>query len=65
MRAVAGPTVYDRILAVNAFGTKTILLIAVINNEDMPARHVAYSMFMISINVVGTVTAMLSVNAQV
>jgi len=28
-RAVAGPTVFDRILAANAFGTKTVLLIAV------------------------------------
>lgn len=28
-RAIAGPTVYDRILAVNAFGTLTVLLIAV------------------------------------
>jgi multicomponent Na+:H+ antiporter subunit F len=27
--AVRGPTVYDRILAVNMFGTKTVLLIAV------------------------------------
>jgi multicomponent Na+:H+ antiporter subunit F len=27
-RAIAGPTVYDRILAVNAFGTTTVLLIA-------------------------------------
>ncbi|MBY5920777.1 monovalent cation/H+ antiporter complex subunit F [Ferrimonas balearica] len=29
LRAVAGPTLYDRILAVNLFGTKTVLLIAV------------------------------------
>jgi len=29
-RAVAGPTVYDRILAVNMFGTKTVLFIAVL-----------------------------------
>lgn len=29
-RALAGPTVYDRILAVNLFGTKTVLLIAVL-----------------------------------
>jgi multicomponent Na+:H+ antiporter subunit F len=29
-RALLGPTVYDRILAVNAFGTKTVLLIAVV-----------------------------------
>jgi multicomponent Na+:H+ antiporter subunit F len=28
-RAAAGPTVFDRILAVNMFGTKTVLLIAV------------------------------------
>ena len=28
-RAFCGPTVYDRILAVNMFGTKTVLLIAV------------------------------------
>jgi Multisubunit Na+/H+ antiporter, MnhF subunit len=29
VRALAGPTVYDRILAVNSFGTLTVLLIAV------------------------------------
>ena len=29
VRALLGPTVYDRILAVNMFGTKTVLLIAV------------------------------------
>jgi multicomponent Na+:H+ antiporter subunit F len=29
VRAALGPTVYDRILALNMFGTKTILLIAV------------------------------------
>ncbi len=28
-RAAVGPTVFDRILAVNMFGTKTVLLIAV------------------------------------
>ena len=28
-RAVLGPTVFDRILAANMFGTKTVLLIAV------------------------------------
>jgi len=29
-RAVMGPTVYDRVLAVNMFGTKTVLLVSVI-----------------------------------
>jgi len=30
VRAALGPTLYDRILAINAFGTKTVLLIAVL-----------------------------------
>ncbi len=30
VRAVKGPTVFDRILSVNSFGTKTVLLIAVL-----------------------------------
>ncbi len=30
VRALRGPTVYDRIAAINMFGTKTVLLIAVL-----------------------------------
>ncbi|MCB2216431.1 monovalent cation/H+ antiporter complex subunit F [Desulfofustis glycolicus] len=30
VRAFLGPTLYDRILAVNNFGTKTVLLIAIL-----------------------------------
>ena len=30
VRAARGPTIFDRILALNMFGTKTVLLIAVI-----------------------------------
>lgn len=30
IRAFVGPTLYDRILAVNMFGTKTVLIIAVL-----------------------------------
>lgn len=30
VRAILGPTVYDRVLAVNMFGTKTVLLLSVI-----------------------------------
>lgn len=30
IRALLGPTLYDRILAVNSFGTVTVLLIAVL-----------------------------------
>ncbi len=31
IRGTRGPTLYDRVLALNAFGTKTVLLIAVLN----------------------------------
>jgi len=30
VRAIIGPTVYDRVLAVNIFGTKTVLLLALL-----------------------------------
>lgn len=30
IRAISGPSVYDRVLAVNMFGTKTVLLLSVI-----------------------------------
>lgn len=36
-RAIMGPTVYDRIAAMNMLGTKTILLIAVI--AFLSSRH--------------------------
>jgi multicomponent Na+:H+ antiporter subunit F len=29
-RAIIGPSVYDRVLAMNMFGTKTVLLVSVI-----------------------------------
>jgi multicomponent Na+:H+ antiporter subunit F len=30
IRAITGPTVYDRILAINVLGTKTVLLLALL-----------------------------------
>ena len=30
IRGIVGPTLYDRILAVNMFGTKTVLLISIL-----------------------------------
>jgi multicomponent Na+:H+ antiporter subunit F len=30
IRAIAGPTLYDRVLAVNTFGTKTVLLLSLL-----------------------------------
>ena len=37
-RAFLGPTVFDRVLAANMFGTKTVLLIAVAGFLDRSAR---------------------------
>ncbi len=34
VRALLGPSLYDRILAVNLFGTKTVLLIALLSFLD-------------------------------
>lgn len=31
VRALIGPTVYDRILAVNTLGTKTVILVAILS----------------------------------
>ena len=31
IRALSGPSVYDRVLAVNLFGTKTVLLLSVVS----------------------------------
>lgn len=54
-RAFLGPTVYDRILAVNTFGTKTVLMIAVIgfltNRPDFLDIALVYAL----INFIGTV----------
>ena len=30
LRSIMGPSIYDRILAINMFGTKTVLLVAVL-----------------------------------
>ena len=35
VRALLGPTIYDRVLAVNTFGTATVLLIAVLGFDDL------------------------------
>ena len=53
VRALMGPSVYDRVLAVNVFGTKTVLLLAVIaflyGRPDFLDLALAYAL----INVVG------------
>jgi len=38
IRAMLGPTVFDRVLALNMFGTKTVLLICVVEFLMKPSR---------------------------
>jgi multicomponent Na+:H+ antiporter subunit F len=53
IRALMGPSVYDRVLAVNVFGTKTVLLLSVIaflyGRPDFLDLALAYAL----INMVG------------
>jgi len=58
IRALLGPTIFDRILAVNSFGTKTVLLIAVYGfltgRPDFLDIALVYSL----INFVGTIAVL-------
>ncbi len=57
-RALAGPTLYDRILAINAFGTKTVLIIAVYGFlTDRPEFNDIALVYAL-INFVGTVAVL-------
>ncbi len=55
VRAMKGPTVYDRVLAVNMFGTKTVLLLSVIGfltgRPDFLDLGLVYAL----INFIGTI----------
>lgn len=58
IRAVKGPTVYDRILAVNMFGTKTILLIAVLGFLTDRPEFMDIALVYSLINFIGTIAIM-------
>lgn len=58
VRAVAGPTLFDRILAANSFGTKTVLLLAIlgflVGRPDFLDLALVYAL----INFVGVIAAL-------
>lgn len=58
IRALLGPTIYDRILAVNSFGTKTVLLIAcygfLTGRPDFLDIALVYAM----VNFIGTIAVL-------
>ncbi len=54
-RLYAGPTVYDRVLAVNSFGTLTVLFIAVIGFLNGRPDFLDIALLYALINFVGTI----------
>lgn len=57
-RAVLGPTIYDRILAINSHGTKTVLLIAVIGFLTGRPDFLDLALVYTLINFIGTLAAL-------
>ena len=55
VRAALGPTVYDRVLAVNAFGTKTVLMIAVLGFLAGRPEFLDIALLYALINFIGTI----------
>lgn len=57
-RACIGPSVFDRILAVNSFGTTTVLLIAVLGFLSGRPEFLDISLVYALINFIGTVAVL-------
>ena len=58
IRALLGPTIYDRILAVNMFGTKTVLLIALLGAITGRADYLDVALVYAMINFVAIIAVM-------
>jgi multicomponent Na+:H+ antiporter subunit F len=58
VRALLGPTVYDRVLAVNAFGTKTVLLIAAMGFLTERPEFLDLAIVYALINFIGTIAVL-------
>lgn len=55
VRALLGPTVYDRILAVNMMGSKTVIFLALLGSLDGRAGFLDIALLYALINFVATV----------
>ena len=58
VRALLGPTVYDRVLAVNTFGTKTVLLIAALGFLTERPEFLDLALVYALINFIGTIAVL-------
>lgn len=57
-RAFLGPTLYNRILAINMFGTKTVLFLAVVGFLSGRPEFLDIALFYALANFVGTVAVL-------
>lgn len=57
-RALLGPSVYDRVLAVNSFGTKTMLMIAVLGFLAGRPDFMDIALLYALINFIGTLAVL-------
>jgi len=57
-RALLGPTVYDRILAVNMFGTKTVLIVAVMGFLTGRPEFLDIALVYALINFIGSIAVL-------
>ncbi len=58
IRAILGPTAYDRMLAANSFGTKTVLLIALAGHLLSWNSHLDVALLYAMVNFVSTIAIM-------
>lgn len=58
LRGMMGPTIYDRILAVNMFGTKTVLLVTVLGVTTGRADVMDIALVYALINFIGIIAVL-------
>lgn len=58
VRALKGPTVYDRIVSVNVFGTKTVLVVALVTYITGHADLIDVALVYALINFIAVVTVL-------
>jgi multicomponent Na+:H+ antiporter subunit F len=57
-RSFLGPTLYDRILAINMFGTKTVIFVALIGFLVGRPQFLDIALFYALVNFVGTIAVL-------
>lgn len=58
IRALAGPTVFDRVMAANAIGTKTVLLVAILGFLNGRPHFLDIALVYALINFISTIAVL-------